>query len=88
MASTTMFRAAIRSARALPRASTPRCTTFAPKTTVSSFSSTLRRRAGGEGAGHQEETYEEFTQRYADGSMARFEVGSATRAAAGSTVLG
>jgi hypothetical protein len=24
----------------------------------------MRRRAGGEGAGHHEETYEEFTQRY------------------------
>ncbi|KIW07431.1 cytochrome c oxidase subunit 6, mitochondrial [Verruconis gallopava] len=64
MASTTMFRAATRSVRVLPRVAI-RSTAqgLAPRTAVSSFSTTMRRRAGGEG-GHHEETYEEFTQRY------------------------
>ena len=57
MSATTMFRAAVRTARYLPRSTPKRY--VAPRM---AFSTTTRRRAGGE-AGHHEETYEEFTSR-------------------------
>merc|ERR1711981_1277815 len=55
--------AVFRAARFAPRVARPMQRWSLQTTQKMGFSSTMRRRAGGE-AGHHEETYEEFTQRY------------------------